>query len=87
MSCGLNPRAGLGFPGCPAADCIIPVGLTLGAITVSSPAVSGTWAATLDIANGTTVVKLASGSCASLPLHSTAVGFQATKQLRSKRMP
>ena len=61
---GGAPSPSLGFPGCPAQDCAITVGLTLARVIVASPQLAGaraTWNATLDIATGTATVDLGSG--------------------------
>ena len=55
----LSSTPPLGFPGCPADNCTIPVGLVIGGITVSGATLVGAgWHATLHIANGTAVVVL-----------------------------
>jgi hypothetical protein len=54
--------AGLGFAGCPAANCTIPVGGVIGGLAVSSTSLAGTWRATSYIENATTFVWLESNT-------------------------
>ena len=57
--------SGSGFPGCPAQDCAITVGLTLARVVIAAPQLAGagaSWNATLDIATGTATVDLRAGA-------------------------
>jgi hypothetical protein len=53
----------LTFPGCPAANCTIPVGMTIGQIMVASPSLAdGSWTASLWIDNATAQITLANAA-------------------------
>lgn len=69
---------GSAFPGCPAEDCSITVGLTLARFMVAAPQLSApgaSWNATLDISSGTATVDMRAGAAAlriTLLQHATA---------------
>lgn len=67
----------LGFVGCPADNCTIPVGMTIGGITIASPSLAGAWTAMLWLDNATAQVRL-DGSGGSLML---TAWVSATTQL------
>jgi hypothetical protein len=60
------PTPRLGFPGCPAENCSIPVGLTMGTISFAHPSfVRGQWGAGLFLDNATFTVSLAPNASSS----------------------
>ena len=50
------------FPGCPASDCMITVGLTLGTIEISSSFVTSSWTAEFNLAGANATVDLTDGT-------------------------
>lgn len=61
-----NVNDGSGFPSCPGPTCNITVGLTLMRLLISSPEVTTSWTATLDLARATSTITLGGASGASL---------------------
>ena len=59
----LDPRSN--FPGCPAPECMITVGLTLATVELSSSVLaskSATWTATFDLASASATVEITDGT-------------------------
>lgn len=51
-----------GFPGCPNANCSIPVGLLIGGINIYAPTAGGSWTSTLFLDNATAVVEMSNAT-------------------------